>query len=337
MSTPTSPEPPLNGEWAVVADGLSEVCPDAAEPPQRADGSLAAFAGGDVRPADVARLSDLDRAAAARFARDWPDLPEATRERIVRAMDELAEDRVELQFDRVLRLLLDDPSPVVRQLAIAALWEDERIDLVDRLRALLAEDPSPDVRAEAARALGRFTDLAAAGDLPTASGRALIEDLAERAENDDEPYVLRGRALESLGVFGREERVRRLIEDAYHSDDQGLQGSALYAMGQSLDRDWLPTLVEELASPDAELRFEAARACGAMGDESSVPELLACARDEDAEVRLAAIVALGQIGGRAAVRALRSLSETAEEADQDAIAAALEEALLAVDPFATQR
>ncbi len=300
---------------------------DAADRPEPGDGSLAAFAGGTVRAADVAHLSDLGREAAGRFAREWADLPEATRVAVVREIDELAEDRVELQFGRVLRVALDDPSPVVRQLAVAALWEDEGSDLLGRLRGLLARDPSDDVRAEAARALGRFADRAAEGDLADDVADALRSELATVAADPAEPPHVRRLALESVGAFGKDRDIRTLILEAWESDDQADRGSALYAMGQSRDRAWLPTLHDELATDEAVLRYEAARALGVIGSDAAVPELLAVMDgEEDVEVRHAAIGALGAIGGRAAVRALRTLADHAEEADEALIEAALEEA-----------
>ncbi|MCC6316021.1 MAG: HEAT repeat domain-containing protein, partial [Thermomicrobiales bacterium] len=247
-----------------------------------------------------------------------------------------------------LRVALADASPVVRQLAVAALWEDERDDLPDLLRGVLATDRSQDVRAEAARVLGRFAILAAAGEREEALAEDIREDLAAVVGDAAQPYTVRRRALESLGVFGQQPAIRQLIRDAYESGDQGMQASALYAMGESLDAAWLPTLLEELASEEAELRFEAARACGALGKETPVAELAECAADEDPEVRQAAIAALGQIGGRGAIRVLRALAEQAEqsdetertdemdgadEADRAAIAAALEEAASIEDPF----
>lgn len=297
------------------------------KPTEPGTGALEAFGDGSVRSADVARLSDLGREAAARFAGEWAALPEETRAALVRAMDELAEDRVELQFGRVLRVALDDPSPLVRQLAVAALWEDERGDLIGRLRALLGGDPSADVRGEAARALGRFADRAAAGDLDPSEADALRSELAAVAADLAEPPHVRRAALEAVGVFGQEPSVRRLIVDAFDSDDPADRASAVYAMGQSCDRTWLPALLDELGSDDAAMRFEAARACGAIGSDAAVPELLAAMDgEEDVEVRHAAIAALGRIGGRSAARALQTLAEHAEEIDEDPIEAALAEA-----------
>lgn len=297
------------------------------ERPEPGDGSLAAFADGHVRARDIARLSDLGRDAARRCAREWADLPEDTRAAIVREMDELAEARVDLVFGRVLRVALDDSSPVVRQLAVAALWEDEGSDLLDRLLGLLARDPADDVRAAAARALGRFAGLAAAGDLADGVAERLRSDLVTVAADPAEPSHVRRLALESAGAFGTEPDVRTLILEAWESDDQADRGSSLYAMGQSRDPAWLPTLRDELAGDEAVLRYEAARALGAIGSDAAVPDLLAAMDgEEDVEVRHAAIAALGAIGGRAAVGALRTLADHAEAVDEDLIEAALEEA-----------
>src|ERR687894_3175509 len=72
---------------------------------------------------------------------------------------------VDLTFGRALRVALNDRSAVVRQLAVAGLWEDESSELLDRLRDMLLNDESPDVRAQAAAALERFASKAAVGSL----------------------------------------------------------------------------------------------------------------------------------------------------------------------------
>lgn len=320
MPTPTSPAPAPN-EADRADDG----------PPLRS--TLAALRQGPVDAVTVCRLSDLTRPAMAELAAAWPSLPEPTRIAVVRRMEELVEDRIELDFGRALRVALADGSPVVRQLAVAALWEDERGDLLDRLRTMLAHDPSQDVRAEAARGLGRFTERAAAGDLDEPVAADLRAGLASLAADEASPYGVRRRALESVGVFGRDGAVRELIRDAYESDDQGLQASALFAMGRSLDRRWLEIVLDELQSSEAELRVEAVRACGALADDDVVSDLAPLAGDPDAEVRHAAIASLGQIGGRAAVRLLRTLAADADEADADLIDEALEEAGTSVEPL----
>jgi HEAT repeat protein len=327
MPTPTYLEPLPN-------DDDAEDTASPAERPPLAE-TLAALAAGPVRPVDVANLSDLDRAGAAAFAETWRRLDEPVRAAIVRAMDELAEDRVELNFGRLLRIALDDPSPVVRQLAVAALWEDERADMLDRLRQLLSNDASEDVRAEAAKGLGRFAELAAEGAISEQVAAQVRADLLTAAVDPAEAYGVRRRALEAAGAFGADEQVRSAIDDFYDSGDQGFRGSAIFAMGKSCDPRWLARLLDELDSDEAELRFEAANACGLIGDADAIPVLLRLADDEDAEARHAAIDAIGRIGGQAAVRALQAIAENADPADAEEIDEALAEANASIDPLGT--
>ena len=232
-----------------------------------------------------------------------------------------------------MRIALDDPSPVVRQLAIGALWEDDSRYMLDWLRRTLREDSSPDVRAAAAAALTRFADMAAAGALDEATANELHDELLRAAGEDELSYTVRRRATEALGPFADRPEVESTIAAAYDSGDHGLQCSALYAMGLSLDARWLPTIVSELDSEEAELRYEAARAAGLIAAADALPALLRAAHDEDAEVRHAAIAAIGQVGGRGAVRALERLAEDAGEADMELIDAALDEVNTLLEPF----
>jgi HEAT repeat protein len=296
-------------------------------------GALAAIRGGDLAPERVTRLSDLSREGARLFAAAWPAIPDETRAKLVRRCEQLAEERVDLNFARAMRVALDDPSPVVRQLAIGALWEDESRDLRERLRGLLATDPSPDVRAAAAAALERFAGRMAAGGAEDEAGARLRDELLAAAGDEAAPYAVRRRALEALGPYGAEPAVAAAIEAAFDSDDHGLQCSAVYAMGRSAQARWLPAILGQLEGDDPELRFEAARAAGALGAADAFPGLIEAAGDEDAEVRHMAIGALGQIGGRGAVRALERLAEDAEESDLELIEAAREEAATLLEPF----
>lgn len=297
-----------------------------AEPPPPISETLTALRDVPVGAVHVARLSDLGRHDLRMLELAWNSFEEATREAIVRRMEELSEERMDLVFGRALRVALGDESAVVRQLVVGALWEDGGDDLLERLHHLLARDPSQDVRAEAAHALERFAERAAVGDLDDGRADDLRTALAGTAGDERNPLGVRRRALESVGVLADNDDVRDVIRSAYDGDDDGLRASALYAMGRSLDERWLEIVLEDLAGDDAELRFEAARASGLLGDERAVPDLTRLVLDEDAEVRHAAIAALGQIGGRAAVQALRAMASDPEEADAEAIEAALEEA-----------
>lgn len=296
---------------------------------------LADLREGDLADSRIARLSDLSREDARLVARAWPGFPEETREAIVRRIDELSEERIDVNFRRTLRIALEDDSPAVRQLAVAALWEEESSDLRERFEHLLEADPSEDVRAQAAAALERYAARAAEGDLGEAETDQLRARLLE-ATSPHEPLVVQRRALEALGPLGGEPQIRDLITEFYESDDQALRCSAIYAMGRSLQPGWLPDILAELENDEAELRYEAARAAGALGSQDALPGLLSAARDEDAEVRHAAIAAIGQIGGRGGVRALERLADDAEEADLELIESAIEDVNAILDPFGSE-
>ncbi|MFN8593941.1 MAG: HEAT repeat domain-containing protein [Thermomicrobiales bacterium] len=295
--------------------------------------AIEAIRAGEVSESRVTRLSDLSREGARSLATAWATIPEATREDLVKRFEELTEDRLDLDFGRALRVAIGDTSPVVRQLAVSALWEDESRDVLDRLHTLFTDDPSPDVRAAAAAGLERFAERAVAGDLSGEETERLQSELLGAASDERSPYIVRRRALEALGPLAGSAPVRHLITDAYESGDHGLQCSAIYAMGRSLDSRWLPIILAELEGEEPELRFEAARAAGALGAPDALPVLLAAAADEDAEVRHMAISAIGRIGGKGAVRALERLAEDAGEADLELIEAALDEANLMLEPF----
>lgn len=293
---------------------------------------LAELRNGDLSQARVARLSDLSREDGRILARTWPEFPEETREAIVRRIDELSEERIDVNFRRALRVALDDPSATVRQLAVSALWEENSTDARDRFQELLEQDPSEDVRAQAAAALEPYVARAAEGELDEAEADHL-RDVLLAATSPNEPLVVQRRAIEALGPLGSDPQVRDLITEFYESDDQALRCSAIYAMGRSLQSQWLPEILAELENDEAELRYEAVRAAGALGSQDALPGLLGAARDEDAEVRHAAIAAIGQIGGRGGARALERLADDAEEADFELIESTLEDVNSLLEPF----
>ena len=287
--------------------------------------ALAAFRGGDVRVSSVKGLSDLSRGGHKTLAAAWPDLSESVRRRLTRQMGRLADDRVELNFGRALRVALEDPSPVVRQLAIAALWEDDADDIRERFSLMAGEDDSLDVRLAALRGLNRFAHRAAIGDLDDEAAESLRDQLIDFARADAEPADVRRLALEALGAYGGED-VFALIDEAYVSRDLEARVSAIVAMGRSMHGAWLSVLTQELAATDPESREAAARALGQIGDPGAVAALAGAGADPEPKVRTAAIAALGQIGGQAATKALRALESVASESERRAIADSMAEA-----------
>jgi HEAT repeat protein len=295
--------------------------------------AISAIRDGDLSQTQVARLSDLSRANARTLAAAWDSIPESNRADLVRRFDELSEERVDLNFGRALRVALGDRSAVVRQLAVAGLWEDDSSELLERLRSMFEDDESPDVRAQAAAALERFSGKAAAGSLDETVARDLRDELRRSVSDAGVPYAVQRRALESLGPYASDPEISSLIMEAFDSGDHGLQCSALYAMGRSQDAHWLPTILEQLESEEPEIRFEAARAAGLLGSADALPLLVQAARDDDAEVRHTAISAIGQIGGRGAMRALERLAEDAGEADLELIQAAIDDVNTLLEPL----
>ena len=316
MSTPTFPVTPVDDRDERFAQAVE------------------AFQRGEIRSSDVARLSDLRRDEMDRLRLIWPQLDEGQRVALIDWITELSEDRVELTFGRVLRHALADPAPRVRQIALSALWEDEGPDLKAVLVCLLHDDPDQDVRSGAAALLGRCVDRLAT-DESSAGGQTVREALFTSWHDQTEGPLVRRRALESVSGFGADREVRQAIGEAYDDGDATLTAGAVRAMGRTANLSYFGTILAELASDDAELRYEAAMAAGELGDERAVPELISLIDDEDEDVKLAALNALGQIGGREAVRTLEALTTGDGDfaMDEAIVADALTEAMLTTDPL----
>ncbi|MHB8644407.1 MAG: HEAT repeat domain-containing protein [Thermomicrobiales bacterium] len=299
----------------------------AIEPQDEARGDIAArLRDPNLKFGSLRFLSGLTRGESGAVRETWPTLPVERRRRLVRAMDDLAELTVELDFARVLRIAMRDTDAEVRMRAIAALWEHESPDFLVALLDLLYADPAAEVRQAAAKALGLFAVRAVVGNLAAPLTVRLHDDLLTTAQDPREPINVRRPAIESLGPFN-DEPVATLITELYHRGDLEDRVSALHAMGRSYNPRWFATLMDEIEAEESDVRFEAARALGELGQAEAVPELIGRLADEDRAVRIAAIIALGQIGSRSATNALRE--HRADEDDEewtDAIDAALAEA-----------
>src|SRR4030067_394839 len=116
---------------------------------------------------DLNFLSDLDTAEVERLRKSWTRLDSTHRRDIMGELGRLAQEHIELNFDRVDRMALSDPDSQVRRLAIDNLWESEDPGLVPALVRALTADSEPSVRAAAAAALGAFVYLGEVDRLPT--------------------------------------------------------------------------------------------------------------------------------------------------------------------------
>jgi HEAT repeat protein len=70
---------------------------------------------------------------------------------------------------------------------------------------------------------------------------------------------------------------------------------------------WLKTVIKELASPIASIRYEAVITIGEFGTKEAAEILMKLTSDKDIEIRFAAIHALGKIGGPKVKRRLISI------------------------------
>jgi HEAT repeat protein len=262
----------------------------------------------------------------------WPGIDVRRRRRVVQGLLDLAEDNIELNFDRVFIIGLDDPDDAVRLGAVRGLWEHEAGDIIPMLSRLATSDESAEVRAEASLALGRYVLMHEMGRLRDGHFDEVQGALRKVLDNPNELDEVRGRALEAIGPYDAP-WVRQAIHAAYESGVRGLKVSAVHAMGRSCEPRWLPLLTKELANEEAEIRYEAALACGAMGDAAALPHLAKLLADEDEEVRGAAIAALGAIGGSEARSMLNDLLDDSSGIVREAAREALAEIDFEEDPL----
>jgi HEAT repeat protein len=290
--------------------------------------ALTAIGRGVVRPHELDALSDLSKDEVRQLGHAWLDFPEPTRIDVVRKLTELAENDVLLQFGRVFRLALSDTSASVRQMAVLGLWEEEDPRIISTLIAIMNEDESVDVRAAAASGLGRYTLMVSMEELGEPDAQLLQDSLLQVLRSLTHAQLVRRRALESLAALDYVVSVDEFIAEFYDSDDTAAKASAIFAMGKTSNKKWLPTVIELFESDDSELRYEAARAAGFLGRTDAVSGLSTLMTDTDVEIRHAAIASLGEIGGQAAIRVLERFLGRCSNADREAAEEALDEAQL---------
>ncbi|MBP6787886.1 MAG: HEAT repeat domain-containing protein [Candidatus Promineofilum sp.] len=288
---------------------------------------LSALFGADEVPVHlVYRLSDMGAANFELFQREWLEVSEERRAALVRHMADIAEENYLVDFTPLFAHLFNDTYATVRQAALDGVWDSTDSGLVRPIIGLLQGDRDINVRAAAARALAHYVLLAEWGQIRPAVAAPAIDALLAEHDRPNTPLEVKRAALEAVAAANNP-RIPDMILNAYDDGPEELQLSALFAMGLTADRRWLPLLNEEMQSPSADFRAEAARAAGGLGSADSIDALEGLLTDQDLEVAMAAVYALGQIGGDRAVELLTRLSEDPDyEELYDAIDEALEEA-----------
>ena len=275
---------------------------------------------------DILRFSSMTVDGAEEFESGWQMLSADRRREVVRKLVELADDNIEFDFTSVFEACLVDEDDRVRELGAKGLWETEDRALIRPLIDLLENDRSNKVRASVAVSLKSFTAMAQDGKILHRDGERVRRALLNAACESEEDIEVRRRAIEAVASFDTTE-TNAAVREAYRSNDPLLVQSALYAMGQSSNVEWLPTVIEETMNPAAAIRYEAATACGLLGDEAVTPHLLGLLDDDDSEVRIASIKSLGLTGGPLARQALeRQIAD-----DDDDIERAARDALTSIE------
>ena len=279
---------------------------------------------GNLPDSSLVELSELDSEEMALLAQSWDNIAPERRSIIISRLVELADSNVTLNFHAVFKHCLWDTHAEVRKEAVRGLWECETPSLIESLIGLLEEDPSEAVQVEAARTLGRFALLVENGTITSQYASRIAHTLLNITDDSTRPMDVRRRALESVAPLSLPE-VKTAIEDTYLSRDDRLRISSVRAMGGNCDPSWLPILLRELGSADAEMRREVAEALGEIEEKDTVPQLAELIYDGDVEVQLATIRSLANIGGGEASECLKQcladpnevVSQAAEEALQE--------------------
>jgi HEAT repeat protein len=275
-----------------------------------------------ITSAGLGQLSGLTGEEEREFKDGWGTIPIARRVEVVERLVELGEESAEMDFHSVFCHALNDEEPSVRERSINGLWETDDRRTIPLLVEKLENDAVDEVRAAAASVLGHFAALADEGKLVDRDIDRVWKALLASLEDDDEPLMVRRRALEAIAPF-RSAQIRSWIEWGFDHQEALLRQSALYAMGRSGDTAWLEIIIGELDSDDPGMRFEAANAAREMGEEEPLPHLAELVEDIDSQVSLAALGAIARIGGARATRILKGFAAgddpTISEAAQEAI------------------
>lgn len=280
----------------------------------------------NIRPSYnvLSELTDLSDRALADFVDTWVTIPISRRIQVISELVDISEDNTEVDFTAVFKICLKDDDPEVRRTSIIGLWEFDDRSLISSLVGLIKNDNSLWVRASAATGLGKFAHMSHSDKLLAKDIIMVEEALLSTLVDENEHIEVRRRALESISPFNSL-MVDKYIEWASQSEVNNLRCSALYAMGNTGNNTWLPYIIQELANPIAQIRYEAANACGELDDESAEPYLIDLLSDGDLEVQVASIYALAKIAGPLCKQALDNYKNSSNPVIKDAVMNALEE------------
>ena len=271
------------------------------------------------------RLSDLAEEDINKFWQLWAKAPAERRRVIARHMADIVEDDFVVDFVPYFKQFLQDESEPVRIAALDGVWDATDVTLVSFILQLLQSDDSVEVGTAAAAALSHFVLMSEWGEISAHISPRIVAELIKVHEAEKTAVAIKRATLEAMAPASNP-RINELIEAAYHDRLAEMRQSAIFAMGSNADTRWMPIILQELNSLEAETRAEAARAAGLIGNSDAVEQLAALAQEDDEDVALVAITSLGQIGSEEAQEILMGLLDDEEFAHlHEAIEEALEE------------
>src|SRR4030042_5101643 len=151
----------------------------------------------------LVNLSDLSSKELDVFDRAWPGIDVARRRELAERLAELAQDNLDLDFDKVLRTCLFDADSEVKIRAMEGLLECEERSLLAPLINLLMGDLEYSVRAAAASTLGTFALLVEFSELSANDAAKVEKALFTAYNNKNEQADVRCRALEAVSTISK--------------------------------------------------------------------------------------------------------------------------------------
>ena len=255
---------------------------------------------------ELQQLSDLSDDSTNTLTALWPKIDVHRRRELVRRLADICQVNFAVDFSTIGLLGIKDPDDLVRLAAIDTFWDSEDPALIVPLLQLMESDTDLRVRASAARALGQFVLLGELDRLPQKLFQQVIQALLTTIYGVDSGTLVHCRALESIAAAGLVE-IPNLIQDAYQSDLDEFQISAVAAMGRTADDAWEPLILKELDNLNPSMRYQAVKSAGQLELSAAVAQLIDLLDDPDPEVMRASIQSLGNIGGQKARQALEPL------------------------------
>ena len=255
---------------------------------------------------DLSELSGINPIEMYKVQEWWVSLSELQKLNLIQKINRIAEENFELEFYEILYFTLRDVSPDIRKESLNGLWECEDYRIGDAASEILLEDKEESVRIEASKLLRNFCYLIKNGKILGRISEKIVNSTNFVLTNTSMDSELWRRTLESTACFNTES-INHHINDAYNSQDIMLTSSAIYAMGETDNINWLNTVITETYNDLPEIRYESAIALGKLGNESVLPNIKELLNDEDIEVQNCAIESLGIIGGPIAKKMLLSL------------------------------